>query len=146
MLGRETIQPINLILGLPGPSSLTLQLGSQTYQRNSLKFTNWQGRRLATLSFACRLEKEDIRHHFALCSVSKEISRRLQNKMNVILNMYFNGNKSLQSHTIIIGYLHTNTVIRIFVNFLLHILKLELWKIRNIIRHDSVFNARSNFQ
>ena len=85
----------------------------------------------------CRLETEDVRHLFALCSVSKEISRRLQNKMNVILNMYFNCNISLQSHEIIIGYLHTNKIIRIFVNFVLHILKWELWKIRNVIKHEN---------
>ena len=68
--------------------------------------------------------------------------------MNFILNMYFNCTISLQSHEIIIGYLHTNTIIRIFVNCVLHILKWELWKIRNIIKHehqaftpDQIFNS-----
>ena len=78
----------------------------------------------------CRLETEDVRHLFALCSVSKEITRRLQNKMNGILNLYFNCNILLQSQDMFIGYMHTNKIIRIFVNFVLQICKKNLHEIK----------------
>ena len=67
--------------------------------------------------------------------------------MNGIINLNFNCNILLQSHDIGIGYLHTNKIIRIFVNFVIHVLKWELWKIRNLVKHenqtftrDQVFN------
>ena len=85
----------------------------------------------------CRLETEDVRHLFAFCSVLKEITRRLQNKMNGIINLYFNCNILLQSHDIVIGYLHTNKIRRIFVNFVIHVLEWELWKIRNLVKHEN---------
>ena len=76
-------------------------------------------------------------HLFSSCPISKEIIDRLQNKMNGIINTYFNCSIHLQSNDIIIGYLHENKNIRIFVNFILHISKWELWKIRNNIKHEN---------
>ena len=85
----------------------------------------------------CRNETEDVKHLFALCSVSKEITRRLKNKMNNIINTHFNCSILLHSHDIIIGYLNTNKIIRIFVNFVLHVFKWEIWKIRNLMKHEN---------
>ena len=93
----------------------------------------------------CRFETEDVRHLFAFCLVSKEITRRLQNKMNDIINLYFNCNILLQSHNIVIGYLHTNKIIRIFVNFVIHVLKWELWKIRNLVKHETKLSQQIRF-
>ena len=85
----------------------------------------------------CRAGIEDVGHLFSSCPISKEIIDRLQNKMNGIINTYFNCSIHLQSNDSIIGYLHENKNIRIFVNFILHISKWELWKIRNNIKHEN---------
>ena len=85
----------------------------------------------------CRSETEDVKHLFALCSVSKEITRRLKNKMNNIINTHFDCSILLQSHDIITGYLNKNKIIRIFVNFVLHVFKWEIWKIRNLRKHEN---------
>ena len=84
----------------------------------------------------CQDETEDVRHLFVLCPFSKEINYRLENKMNDILNRELNCNITLQAHDILIGYLHSNKIISIFVNFVMHIAKWELWKIRNSIKHE----------
>ena len=85
----------------------------------------------------CRAGIEDVRHLFSSCPISKEIIDHLQNKMNGIINTYFNCSIHLHSNDINIGYLHENKNIRIFVNFILHISKWELWKIRNNIKHEN---------
>ena len=72
-----------------------------------------------------------------LCSVSKEIIRRLKNEINNIINMYFDCSILLHSWEIITGYSNNNKIIRIFVNFILHIFKWEIWKIRNLIKHEN---------
>ena len=78
----------------------------------------------------CRNETEDVRHLFALCSVSREVLELLQNKINSIIIRYFACNVTLEPHDMIIGYLHENKIVKTFVNFILHITKWELWKIR----------------
>ena len=85
----------------------------------------------------CRLETEDVRHLFALCPFSKGINDVLQDKMNEIITRHFNCNIALQSHDIILGHLHANKIIRMFINFVLHIAKWELWKIRNSVKHEN---------
>ena len=66
--------------------------------------------------------------------------------MNDIINRDFNCNIILQAYDILIGYLHSNKVIRIFVNFVMHIAKWELWKIRNSIKHEKqIFTVNSAY-
>ena len=71
----------------------------------------------------CRNETEDVRHLFALCSVSREVLELLQNKINGIIIRYFACNVTLEPHDMIIGYLHENKIVKTFVNFILHITK-----------------------
>ena len=85
----------------------------------------------------CGLEIEDVRHLFVLCPFSKGINDVIQDKMNEIINRNFNCNISLKSHDIVLGYLHKNKIIRMFVNFVLRIAKWELWKIRNSVKHEN---------
>ena len=85
----------------------------------------------------CKIETEDVKHLFVLCSVSKEIIRRLKNEINNIINMYFDCSILLHSWANITGYSNNNKIIRIFVNFILHIFKWEIWKIRNLMKHEN---------
>ena len=64
--------------------------------------------------------------------------------MNEIINNHFICSIHLQSHDIIIGYLHANKNITIFVNFILHISKWELWKIRNNIKPGNQTFTKEN--
>ena len=74
----------------------------------------------------CKIVIEDVKHLFALFPVSKDVTRRLKNNMNNVINMYIDCSILLQSWNIITGYSHhTNKIIRMFVNFILHVLKWE---------------------
>lgn len=56
--------------------------------------------------------------------------------INNILNEQFQITILLESQDVIIGFIHESKNIRIFINFILHILKWELWKIRNKIKFE----------
>ena len=77
------------------------------FQWNIIRNAIFTEHRLQLVNFSdgpchfCRLETEDVRHLFALCTLSKEITRRLQNKMNGIINVQFNCNILLQSRILL---------------------------------------------
>lgn len=85
----------------------------------------------------CKRETEDIKHLFATCRTSQSVIDSFENTINGILNSKSYPNIALESHHVILGYMHENKSLRIFVNFILHILKWEIWKIRNKIKHEN---------
>ena len=59
-----------------------------------------------------------------------------EGKINSVLNKQLQITIWLDSQDVIIGFIHESKTIRIFINFIFHMLKWELWKIRNKIKFD----------
>lgn len=85
----------------------------------------------------CRFEIEDIKHLFLTCPTTQAIIGVLENKMNEILANHGFSKIVLEGYHVIYGFLHDNKTLRIFVNFILHIFKWELWKTRNKIKYEN---------
>ena len=85
----------------------------------------------------CRFEIEDIKHLFLTCPTTQASIGVLENKMNEILANHGFSNIVLEGYHVILGFLHDNKTLRIFVNFILHIFKWELWKTRNKIKYEN---------
>ena len=88
------------------------------------------------LSHFCKAHVEDIRHLFYNCSISHDIVRQIEGKLNTVLNEY-DETLELDTHHIILGYTDGTKISRSFINFCILVLKWELWKIRNKVKFEN---------
>ncbi|MCG8113316.1 MAG: zinc-binding domain-containing protein, partial [Candidatus Thiodiazotropha taylori] len=84
----------------------------------------------------CNEEIEDIKHLFVTCRSSQTVAQGLRHSINRILNSQGFPDIVLEGYHVVLGFKHVNKTVRIFVNFILHIFKWELWKIRNNMKHE----------
>ena len=75
----------------------------------------------------CRFEIEDTKHLFLTCPTTQAIIGVLENKMNEVLANHGFSNIELEGYHVILGFLHDNKTLRIFVNFIPHIFKWVGW-------------------
>ena len=86
----------------------------------------------------CKIETEYLTHLFYECIVTKGVLKKIQTKINGTLQSKGYRQRSLDLKTVILGVEENEECVRIFLNTILHILKWELWKIRNIIKYENI--------
>ena len=90
----------------------------------------------------CKSETEYLTHLFYECSVIHDVLARLNDKINTTLLRNGQERVLLDLKNVIIGFNNTDNCIRIYINTILHIVKWEIWKIRNVIKYENkLFSA-----
>ena len=83
----------------------------------------------------CRLCKTDTETLFQLffqCRISHSFILKVENTLNIILRDNFNSTESIKLHMkhMILGFLHADQNTQTLINFVLHLLKWELWIVK----------------
>ena len=86
----------------------------------------------------CKNETEYLTHLFYDCRVIKEVFKNLESKINRILQSEGYQQHVFNLQTAVLGVLEKDDCVRIFLNTILHIFKWEIWKIRNLIKYESI--------
>lgn len=84
----------------------------------------------------CKTDTEYLTHLFFECKVVKDIVLIFQNKINNTLQANGQDQIHFNEKNFILGFDHQVHSIRIYINTILHIVKWELWKIRNLIKYE----------
>ena len=91
----------------------------------------------------CKANTETLTHLFYDCAVVNRIIREIEAKINCILEAVSQLKINLLSSHLVLGFLHENSHIRKFVNFIIILMKWEIWKLRNKVKYD---NRQFSFQ
>ena len=85
----------------------------------------------------CKTEIEYLTHLFCECAVIKDVLANVNIKINVTLQRNGHENVHLDLQHVILGFESSDNNIRIYLNTILHIVKWEVWKIRNLIKYEN---------
>ena len=85
----------------------------------------------------CKTEIEYLTHLFCECAVIKDVLANVNIKINATLQRNGHENVHLDLQHVILGFESSDNNIRIYLNTILHIVKWEVWKIRNLIKYEN---------
>lgn len=92
----------------------------------------------------CKNETENVCHLFYSCTIIRNIIQDVESNINTIIREKYQEIITLQLKNVILGFIHVNTNIETFVNFILHMLKWEIWKQRNLIKFENRNMSRTS--
>ena len=85
----------------------------------------------------CKSNLETVAHLFFYCRRINWICFKIEQKLNRVLAEDSKSAIKIAPHQFILGYLHENKNVRVFVNLIIVLVKWEIWKIRNGIKFDN---------
>ena len=92
----------------------------------------------------CKNATENLAHLFYHCPLVNETLLFIEHKINLILAEINHEEIYFDLKTVYFGLENQNKRISTFVNTILHIVKWELWKIRNLVKYENkAYNTKS---
>ena len=85
----------------------------------------------------CKTEIEYLTHLFYDCAVIKDVLVNINVKINTTLQQHGHETVHLDLKHLILGFENTDKNVRIYLNTIMHIIKWEVWKIRNLIKYEN---------
>ena len=86
----------------------------------------------------CKSNLETIAHLFDYCRRTNWIVNQLEQKINRVLENDSRLAIKIAPYHFILGFTHENSIVRVFVNLIIILVKWEMWKIRNKIKFDNI--------
>ena len=85
----------------------------------------------------CNTQIEYLTHLFYECTVIQEMLVNIQNKINSTLQGKGHEHIHFDLKTVMPGFERNEDCVRTYLNTVLHIVKWERWKLRNLIKYES---------
>ena len=85
----------------------------------------------------CKANIETLTHLFYDCAIIHSIIHEKESKINRMLEADLQLKINLLSAHLVLGYLHENSHIRKCVNYIIILMKWEIWKLRNKVKYDN---------
>ena len=86
----------------------------------------------------CKSNLETVAHLFYYCRRTNWIVNQLEQKLNRALENDSRLAIKIAPYHFILGFTHENSIVRVFVNFIIILVKREMWKIINKIKFDKI--------
>ena len=81
----------------------------------------------------CKTDSETLRHLFYQCRITQNFILKVENALNKLSVAAI----KIQLKHLILGFLHADQTIQTLINFVLPLLKWELWKQRNLVKFEN---------
>ena len=85
----------------------------------------------------CKTEMENLTHLYYECAIIKDVLVNINVKINTTLQHHGYETGYLYLKHVILGFENTQENLRIYLNTIMHIIKWEVWKIRNLIKYEN---------
>ena len=86
----------------------------------------------------CETDSETLHHLFYQCRITQNFILKVENALNILLRNKLNvAAIKIQLKHLILGFLHADQNIQTLMIFVLHLLKWELWKQRNLVKFEN---------
>ena len=86
----------------------------------------------------CKTDSEILHHLFYQCRITQNFILKVENALNILMrNKLIVAAIKIQLKHLILGFLHADQNIQTLINFVLPLLKWELWKQRNFVKFEN---------